>query len=68
MKAFSNLVNLESLDLENCSKIHGGLIYLKGEIYIFFNLLIFTLNFHIIMRALSFLKQLVVILLFYILV
>ncbi|CAN1289992.1 F-box/LRR-repeat protein 14 [Linum perenne] len=30
MSAFSNLVNLEKLDLERCSQIHGGLFHLKG--------------------------------------
>ncbi|CAI0542644.1 unnamed protein product [Linum tenue] len=30
MQAFSTLVNLEKLDLERCSQIHGGLIHLKG--------------------------------------
>lgn len=30
MRAFSNLVNLEKLDLERCSEIHGGFVHLKG--------------------------------------
>ena len=30
MRAFSSLVNLVKLDLERCSRIHGGLIHLKG--------------------------------------
>ncbi|KAJ0091048.1 hypothetical protein Patl1_13949 [Pistacia atlantica] len=30
MRAFSNLVNLEKLDLERCSGIHGGFGHLKG--------------------------------------
>ncbi|WVZ02672.1 hypothetical protein V8G54_023478 [Vigna mungo] len=30
MRAFSNLFNLEKLDLERCSEIHGGFVYLKG--------------------------------------
>ncbi len=29
-KAFANMVNLGSLDLERCPKIHGGLVHLKG--------------------------------------
>lgn len=30
MRAFSNLFNLEKLDLERCSWIHGGFVHLKG--------------------------------------
>ena len=30
MRAFANLINLVSLELEGCLKIHGGLIHLKG--------------------------------------
>jgi len=30
MRAFSNLFNLEKLDLERCSEIHGGFVHLKG--------------------------------------
>lgn len=33
MRAFANLVNLLSLDLEGCLKIHGGLIHLKGLLW-----------------------------------
>lgn len=33
MRAFSSLVNLVKLDLERCSRIHGGLIHLKGLLY-----------------------------------
>ncbi|RDX79075.1 F-box/LRR-repeat protein 14, partial [Mucuna pruriens] len=31
MRAFSNLFNLEKLDLERCSEIHGGFVHLKGH-------------------------------------
>lgn len=37
MKTFTNFVNLENLDLERCSKIHGGLIYLKGPYLTYFS-------------------------------
>jgi hypothetical protein len=30
MRAFSTLLNLENLDMERCSGIHGGLVHLKG--------------------------------------
>ena len=33
MRAFSNLVNLEKLDLERCSGIHGGFVHIKGLLW-----------------------------------
>ncbi|XWS17063.1 hypothetical protein CRYUN_Cryun33cG0035700 [Craigia yunnanensis] len=30
MRAFSSLVDLEKLDLERCSGIHGGFVHIKG--------------------------------------
>ena len=33
MRAFSNLVNLEKLDLEKCSGIHGGFVHIKGLLW-----------------------------------
>lgn len=30
MKAFAGLINLVKLDLERCTRIHGGLVNLKG--------------------------------------
>ncbi|KAM0939041.1 putative leucine-rich repeat domain superfamily [Dioscorea sansibarensis] len=30
IEAFTNLSNLENLNLERCSRIHGGLVHLRG--------------------------------------
>lgn len=30
MCAFSSLINLEKLDLERCTGIHGGFVHIKG--------------------------------------
>lgn len=34
LKALSKLVNLVNLDLERCSNIRGGLVHMRGGLYI----------------------------------